>query len=49
MDFLLDRDCVILDGACNCLKPFEDCKYLQEKPDGQQNNRDAPHEGANEK
>lgn len=30
-DGLVDRDCVILDGHCDCKKPFEDCKYLKEK------------------
>lgn len=29
-DQLVDRDCVILDGTCNCKIPSEDCKYLKE-------------------
>jgi hypothetical protein len=30
-DPLVDRDCVILDGSCKCVKPYEDCKYLRKK------------------
>lgn len=27
---LIDRDCVILDGKCDCMIPvFENCKYLK--------------------
>jgi len=26
---LVDHDCVILDGSCDCAKPFEDCKHLK--------------------
>lgn len=28
---LVDRDCVILDGTCKCLIPFEHCKYIKIK------------------
>ena len=27
-EYLLDRDCVLLDGSCKCEKPIRDCKYL---------------------
>ena len=39
---LIGRDCIILDGSCNCLKPFEDCKYLtlKEKKNDIITNRD---------
>lgn len=30
-DPLVDRNCVLLDGHCKCLKPYEDCKYLKKK------------------
>jgi hypothetical protein len=26
MDNLLDRDCVLLDGKCDCTDPFQNCK-----------------------
>ncbi len=29
-DPLVDRDCVLLDGSCDCPKPIRDCKYLQD-------------------
>lgn len=28
---LMDRDCVLLDGACKCLRPYEDCKYISKE------------------
>lgn len=40
MDNLVDKDCAILDGNCNCLKPFQDCKYLKEKKNDIITNRD---------
>jgi hypothetical protein len=33
-DPLVDRDCVILDGSCNCPDPFRDCKYGKGTPSG---------------
>lgn len=29
-DPLVDRDCAVLDGNCNCKIPWKDCKYLKE-------------------
>lgn len=31
MDRLLDRDCVIFDGKCDCEWPKDDCKYVSMK------------------
>lgn len=33
IDPLLDRNCVLLDGACNCRRGhlYEDCKYSEKK------------------
>jgi hypothetical protein len=31
VDPLVDRDCGMLDGNCNCKNWKEDCKYLKEK------------------
>ena len=49
MDGLVDRDCAILDGHCNCLKPFEDCKYIKEKKNDIIANRDDATKGNNGK
>lgn len=39
---LVDRDCVILDGNCNCKQPFKDCKYIEDNP--QSNTRHIPND-----
>lgn len=28
MDKLVDRDCALLDGHCDCVLAIENCKYL---------------------
>lgn len=36
IDPLLDRSCVLLDGHCDCEKPWEDCKHIHH-PEGNKN------------
>lgn len=35
-DLLIDRNCVMLDGSCKCVKPFEECKYLKREENKKQ-------------
>jgi hypothetical protein len=30
---LIDKDCVLLDGHCDCWIPLQECTYLKEKKD----------------
>lgn len=36
IDPLVDRTCVLLDGRCDCVEPWYDCKHVHH-PDGNQN------------
>lgn len=38
---LIDRDCVLLDGTCKCVQPWENCKYIV-REDGTEGGQQAP-------